>query len=248
MTKPVPINIGGSWDLFQYYIANAMKCEESDLNLGFTLSTEPKMAKYHSVASEREYEAMQRAVTYELRKQSALLKKKTKKSSQPGAVIKPLAVSIRDMCLATEKKSEAFAPMDLHFSQLQNKYGKCNNHRNKFCLVLKDGMHHFLTVEELRLWAMMMELGGADLNTLPNALNIPPGELVNHPMHGATSGSRQPSPSMVIGGPTPQPNALGLNSDLPVFTPHLLPVLNIGGNGGIPDSSLLHSVLSNYIT
>jgi hypothetical protein len=108
MTKPVPINIAGSWDLFQYYIANAMKCEESDLTLGFKLNTEPKAAKYHSVASETEYKLMQRAVTYELRKQSALLKKKTKKSSRPGATIKPLAISIQDMRSATEKKASVY--------------------------------------------------------------------------------------------------------------------------------------------
>ena len=104
MVKPVLINIAGSWDLFRYYIAHAMECEESDLKLGYKLSIKTKMAKYHSISSEMEYQLMQKAVVYELWKQAGLLKKKTKKSSQPGAALKPLAISIQDMDLETEKK------------------------------------------------------------------------------------------------------------------------------------------------
>ncbi|KAF8325570.1 uncharacterized protein EI90DRAFT_3128665 [Cantharellus anzutake] len=45
MTKPIPIKIAGSWVLFQYHIAMAMEFEESELRLGYKLSTETKVAK-----------------------------------------------------------------------------------------------------------------------------------------------------------------------------------------------------------
>ena len=57
---------------------------------------------------------------------------------------------------AKTEDSEMLAPMHKYFSQLQNKYGKCNDHKNKFCFVLRDGTHYFLTIEQLRLWAMSM--------------------------------------------------------------------------------------------
>ncbi|KAF8325571.1 uncharacterized protein EI90DRAFT_3128666 [Cantharellus anzutake] len=204
--------------------------------------------KFHSVASEMEYQLMQTTVAYELQKQVELLKKNGKKSSQPGATPKPLAISIQDMCPASEKKSiahtnkksaksplghrlkadvedsEAPTLMHQYFDQLQNKYGKCNKHRNKLCLILRDGTHYFLTIEQLRLWAMSMELGAADLNSPPKVLNVP---LANHPTHHAPSVTRQPSSSMVIRSPVAQ-----LSSDVP-------PIQSISG-------SLLHSVISMH--
>ena len=54
------------------------------------------------------------------------------------------------------EEPETLGSMDVYFGQLQNKYRKCNDLKNKFCLGLRDGMHHFLTIEQVRLWVMTM--------------------------------------------------------------------------------------------
>ena len=36
---------------------------------------------------------------------------------------------------------------------LKNKYGQCQDHRDRYCFVLPNGTHHQMTVMELSLWA-----------------------------------------------------------------------------------------------
>ena len=95
--KPIHLNIVGSWGVFQSFIAELMRCEEEELQLGYKLNTETKGAKPHSVANIGEYQAMQQAIMYKLQKQAGLLKKKQKKTSQMVSSFKPLQVSIMDL-------------------------------------------------------------------------------------------------------------------------------------------------------
>ena len=105
VVKPIRLELSTSWGYFQYHIAKMMRCHETQLKLGYKLTTEKKGAKPHSLETQEEYEGMWQDFLLEFQKQEANLKKKSKKTSQvPPTDQVPLKILVIDQQEKYEKK------------------------------------------------------------------------------------------------------------------------------------------------
>src|SRR5260370_19255023 len=105
VVKPIRLELSTLWGYFQYHIAEMMKCHETQLKLGYKLTTDKKGAKPHSLETEEEYQGMQQDFLLEFQKQEANLKKKSKKTSQvPPTDQVPLKILVIDQWEKYEKK------------------------------------------------------------------------------------------------------------------------------------------------
>ncbi|KAF8343838.1 uncharacterized protein EI90DRAFT_3010713 [Cantharellus anzutake] len=189
VVKLLRLPISMSWWTFQDQIAKTMGCHETRLRLGYRLSTARAGEKAHSLETPDEYSEMQQEIVLE-REKWVVLQKKASKMKPPKA----LKVLIKDRRNKAEKKTitkpktasktscaklNNSADPDLvestsamYMRQLTNKYGNCNQHGGESCFVWPDGTHRHLTIAELTLWAISIELHCATLSVPPDLLKL----------------------------------------------------------------------------